>query len=109
MHALSPLTAFALGILVGWISLLLLYAAARIAKPWMFAWASGSPVPIPVLLGMRLRGTPPMLLISAYVALRKRGHDIDLNALEAGYLSHPSEFRAIDDLVRWAERTLVKG
>jgi hypothetical protein len=49
-----------------------------------------------------------MLLVSAYVALRKRGQDVDLNALEAGYLAYSSELRTIDDLVRWAQKNLVK-
>lgn len=108
MHNLTPGTAFALGILAGWVIVALLYASFWLARPWMLAWGSGSPVGIPHLIGMRLRGTPTMLLVSAYVALRKRGQDVDLNALEAGYLAYSSELRTIDDLVRWAQKNLVK-
>ena len=108
MQHLAPDTAFMLGVLAGWAALALLAGLLWLVRPWLLAWASGSRISAARLLGMRLRGTPIMVLIPAYVTLRKRGVDIDLDALEAAYMAEHAAIRSSEDLVRVAERTLLK-
>ena len=58
---------------------------------WRHAAFSGAPLPWSAILGMRLRGTPPVLVADAYVSLKKRGMDLDWTLVEATYLAnrHP--------------------
>jgi uncharacterized protein YqfA (UPF0365 family) len=43
---------------------------------------SGVPVNLLLILAMRLRGTAPMKVVDAYIALRKRGIDAPLHEIE---------------------------
>ena len=45
-----------------------------LAAPWMRAFMSGAPVSLIQLIGMRLRGVPPNLIVDAVVSLVHRGH-----------------------------------
>lgn len=60
-----------LGVIVGVGIILLLYFIMLILKPWCHAYFSGAPVSLLCIVGMRLRGNPPMLLIEAFINLRK--------------------------------------
>ena len=57
-------------------------------KPWLPGMLSGAPVMAVQILGMRLRGTPPNLLIDAYVQLRAQGRDVEIAEVERQYLAH---------------------
>ncbi len=52
------------------------------------------------LVGMRLRGVPPMTVVDAYVALRKLNVPATLDHVQAFYLAHRANIKNEQDLVR---------
>ena len=79
-----------------------------VVRPWVRAFSSGTFVPLLYILGMRLRGTPPGLLIDAYIALLKAGETVDLALVEAVYLANRSADRNEQDLVHKVEEAMRK-
>lgn len=66
-------------------SLLVLLLAFRV---WLRAFLSGARVSVIDILGMRLRGNPPGLLVDALLALRHRSVDASLRDVESTYVAH---------------------
>ena len=93
----------------------ILFVAAVLALlfvPWMRAFMSGAPVKIIQLLGMRLRGTPPALIVDALVMLVHRGfpHDPARSRLaESIYLAHRVRILTPDQLADMVEERLKAG
>lgn len=82
--------------------------AMMILAPWMKATLAGAPVSIFHILGMRLRHTPPGLIIDALVQLRMRGVEVHVQQVEAQYLAHQHRIRAPFDLVDVVEASLIE-
>src|SRR5688500_15427876 len=80
-------------LLFGFVFLLLL------ARPWIRAAASGCPVSLLSILGMRLRGSPPSLVVDAYIALRRSGVNATIADVEGVYIDKRTRVRSRDDLV----------
>ena len=68
--------------------------------PWLGARFSGVPVPMMQIIGMRLRGNPPKLLVNAYIALIRAGEKISVAEVEATYMTHRNEAKDIVTLVQ---------
>jgi uncharacterized protein YqfA (UPF0365 family) len=84
-----------------------LFFALLILKPWLKAITSGAPVSIFHVIGMRLRGTPPGLIVDALVQLRMRGVETTVREVETQYLAHQHRIRAPFDLVDVVEANLA--
>ena len=78
-------------------------------RGWRHATFSGAPLPLPMILGMRLRGSPVDLIVDTHVALRKRGHDIEVQLVEKTYLANRSERMDVMTLVSLVERHLRRS
>lgn len=70
-----------------------------IAKPWLRALMHGVPVSLFHILGMRLRGNPPTILVDAYIKLHRAGDDVTLMELEHTYIDSRSRILSDLDLV----------
>jgi uncharacterized protein YqfA (UPF0365 family) len=79
---------FFVGMAVGGGSVVAVTIWIVVNRGWRHATFSGAPLPLLAILGMRLRGSPPTLLIDAYVALHKRGRNVDIAVVEAVYLAN---------------------
>lgn len=55
---------------------------------WVQALLTNTPVSIFGIIGMRLRGTPPKLILHAAIALRQRGEMVTVDEVERCYLAH---------------------
>ena len=99
MDQLDVGEAFLLGALTGGAGVLLLGALLALGRPWAMAFFAGRPVSLVQTLGMRLRGTPPRIVISTYVALAKAGDDVPLEEIEAIYLATPGAIHTTGDLI----------
>lgn len=55
---------------------------------WLRAFLSGQPVLLLQILGARLRGNPPALLVDTLLALKHRGESSTLDEVEKVYISH---------------------
>jgi uncharacterized protein YqfA (UPF0365 family) len=81
MNAAHTDTVFAFGLIGALLALFFLLAImvlfASLGSPWMRGFLSGAPVSLIQILGMRLRGVPPRLIVDALVTLVHRGHPYD--------------------------------
>ena len=68
-------------------------------RPWLRALLSGSPVPLVHVIGMRLRGNPPLLLIDAYLVLAKSGEEISMDEVETTYMANKHRVKDLRELV----------
>lgn len=78
----SSIEALSIGLLIAPIIalfalLLLAILSAALADPWIRGLLGGAPVSVAQLLGMRVRGVPPRLLVDSIVALVRRGYRFD--------------------------------
>jgi uncharacterized protein YqfA (UPF0365 family) len=69
-----------------------------IVRPWMRATASGAPISLFSVLGMRLRGSPPLLIVDAYILLKRSGVGVTIADVESAYIAHKTRVRTRDDL-----------
>ncbi|MEX0613159.1 MAG: flotillin-like FloA family protein [Pirellulales bacterium] len=91
LSAIAAMAFFAI-ILVGVSGLFLM-------RPWLRAAASGAPVSMMSILGMRLRGNPPEMLIDAYIALKRAGVNANISGVEGVYIDSRTRVRSRDDLI----------
>jgi uncharacterized protein YqfA (UPF0365 family) len=66
---------------------------------WIAAWASGAPVGLATLVGMRLRRVPPAVVVTARISAVKAGLDVSTNDLEAHYLAGGNVLRVVNALI----------
>jgi uncharacterized protein YqfA (UPF0365 family) len=60
-------------------------------RPWLRAFMAGAPVSILSIIGMRLRGNPPGLLIDTLLALKFRGKTVSIADVERVYLANKGQ------------------
>ena len=72
---------------------------AMVFRPWLRACLHGTPVPFPQIIAMRLRGNPPILLIDAYINLRRAEISTTIGEVENVYIDSRSRILTSDDLV----------
>jgi uncharacterized protein YqfA (UPF0365 family) len=86
---------------VGIVILLGVLFAFAVFRPWLRVLLSGGKVSIFDILGMRLRGNPPSLLIDAYLALLMSNQDMSIAKVERVYIANKSRILFADDIVRF--------
>lgn len=77
-------------------------------RPWLRGLAGGAYVPLLNILGMRLRGCPPRLIIDTLVTLHHRGLAASLEEVESTYLAHRDERLETAQLADLVEERLKK-
>jgi len=70
-----------------------------VLRPWLRAFLHGAPVSVFHILGMRLRGNPPTLLIDAYIALKRADLAITIGDVENAFVDGRNRVLTSDDLV----------
>jgi uncharacterized protein YqfA (UPF0365 family) len=66
---------------------------------WIRAWAAGAHVSILSLIGMRLRGVPPAIIVNARITAVKAGIPLTTDELEAHYLAGGNVFNVVKALI----------
>ncbi|HKH83658.1 MAG TPA: flotillin-like FloA family protein, partial [Gemmatimonadales bacterium] len=66
---------------------------------WITAWASGVPVSFLTLFGMRFRKVNPSNIVNPLINASKAGLDLNINELEAHYLSGGNVQRVVSALI----------
>ena len=69
-------------------------------RVWVKALLSGCPIMLPRLIGMRLRGNPPALIVDVLVVLRASGIDVSVDEIERVYMANKHSLRWRDDKQR---------
>lgn len=96
MDISSLIIGFIAGIATSLVSLILIF----LLRPWLHALFSGAAIPLAGIIGMRLRGNPPKLLIDAYVTMIHAGETTSINDVESVYIANKSQAVDTDSLVR---------
>jgi len=78
----------------------LLAAVSSVLGLWLRATASGHPVQIMSLTALRLRGSPPNLILNAYIHLRRLEIPVTIFGVEAIYLANRKAVHGLEDLVQ---------
>lgn len=91
---------FILGFIASIVTLVILITLALLLQPWLHALFSGAAIPLARIIGMRLRGNPPKLLIDAYVTMIHAGETTSINDVESVYIANKSQATDTDSLVR---------
>ena len=68
-------------------------------RPWLRAAFHGTPISLVSIVSMRLRGNPPLLLIDAYIALKRAGIDASIVDVENAYIDSRTRVKTAPDLV----------
>ena len=104
---ISAETAFILGVVATIVTLLVAWGLFRLAGPWVMAHASGVPLSLAELLGMRMRSSDAGLIVATAAALSKLGEPVTVFELEVAYLSLPDAERNLTELMRSVRPQLV--
>jgi len=102
-------TLFALLLMIAMLGFLFLVVVALyvlLFQPWLRAIMHGLSVTMLQIVGMRLRGNSPSLLIDACVSLRRKGASITIVDVENVYIDHKSRISTSDDLARWVKKNV---
>jgi len=103
-----PLLLFSLTLMAA-AMLFLLAVLVFIGRPWIRAVASGAPISVFSVLGMRLRGSPVNLLMDAYITLCRAGISIPFRNVEGIYIDNRRRVRTSDDLVDLVKANVAKA
>ena len=76
-------------------------------KVWVRAWLSGARVSLLNLLGMKLRGVPPTLIVDARIRSVKAGLNVDTDPLEAHFLAGGNVINVVQALIA-AEKASIE-
>lgn len=107
MDLTGHLPAFGAGLVAGSALTTGLFAWLAGNRAWRHANFAAVRVRWPMVLGMRLRGTPAVLVIDATVALAKRGKKVSPATVEAVYLTNRARVVDSADLVAAVEHDLA--
>ena len=75
-----------------------------LARPWLRAFLYRTPVSLVVIVMMRLRGNPPMLLVDAYITLKRSGSPATITDVELTYVDNKTDVLSSDDLVELVKK-----
>jgi uncharacterized protein YqfA (UPF0365 family) len=82
---------------------------ASLFLPWLRGFMGGAPVTILQLIGMRIRGVPPRLIVDALITLVHRGHPPDRGRYylaESLYLAQRGLIQSPEQLADQVEKQL---
>ncbi len=95
------------GVVVGVALTMLTNAVLFYFVPWLRLLLSGTPVSLPSLLAMRLRGSPVALIAEVYASQVHAGQkQLTIGKVEATYLAHRFNIESAGDLARYVQQEL---
>ena len=74
--------------------------------PWLRAFMTDADVPLTQIIGMRLRGNPPVLLIDAYIVLKRQNVSATIVDVEEVYIDSRTRVSSSSDLVELVKRSV---
>lgn len=93
-------TAYFLGVATGLGGVLLVWFGFRLLGPRIAAWATGAPVSLLQVFGMRMRGSDPSLIVVALNTFARLGETVPAAEVESAYLGLPVDQRNLTALIR---------
>ena len=87
----SFLAGFIVGVVVTALAFFVFGLGFAVIRPWIRLKMTGGRGSLLQIVAMRLRGTPPMMIVDAYTSLLHSGEDVRLMEVESAYVAHRSE------------------
>lgn len=81
------------------IALIFAFVFISFLKVWLRALVSGAHISLINLIGMKLRGVPPRLVVHGRIAAMKAGLQVDSDLMEAHFLAGGNLIRVIEALI----------
>jgi uncharacterized protein YqfA (UPF0365 family) len=97
---MEPRVAYLLGVATAFGGMLVVWVLFRLLGPWVVAWATGAPVSLIQVFGMRMRGSDPALIVTALNTLTRLGERVSPMDVEVAYLTLPVNQRNLGALLR---------
>lgn len=94
-------------IAIGVIALIFLSIFLFFFRVWLRALASGNPVPLARLVGMKLRRVPSGPIVDCHIRASQAGLEVTLDQLERHYLAGGRPERVIEAMVRLRNRDVA--
>jgi uncharacterized protein YqfA (UPF0365 family) len=104
MNDASDLLALVAALVVLLIMLAMFAVFLAFFRDWIRAFLYGCHVSIFTLIGARLRGNPPGLLVDAYISLRRAGFHATMRDVENTYIDARPRAETSDELVEILKR-----
>ena len=70
-----------------------------IFPPWLRAVRAGAPIPLSIIVLLRLRGQPVRMLVDAYLLLKRKDVAITLAEVEHFYVQNSNRLSTAEELV----------
>jgi uncharacterized protein YqfA (UPF0365 family) len=103
MNESTRLLLFALAVIAIVFTFACTFLFLMVVRPWLRALGHGTPVSMVSIIGMRLRGNPPVLLIDAYIALHRASVATTIADVENTYIDNRTRVRNSEDLVHFVK------
>lgn len=97
-----------MGIIIGVGTMLIVHFIVLLLRPWRHAFFSGVQVSLVQILGMRLRGNPPQLLVDAYIMLIKANVKVQIAYVEVVYIENKNRSDTPEQLAEMVKIYLEK-
>ena len=85
-------------IIIAIVSLSIIALIFMVIRPWLKAWSSGVYISIMEIIFMKLRGTPPNLLIEVAMTLKHSDTEYSYQELEVTYMAEKFNISSPKDL-----------
>jgi len=105
----SFVVGFAVGVLTSFLLFVGLGLGFAMVRPWLRLKMSGGRGTLLQIVGMRLRGTPPMMIVEAYTSLLHSGQDVRLIEVESTYVANKTTVMNAHDLIELVQNQNSEG
>jgi len=86
----------------------LLKFSIAIVRPWLRAVLSGGQVSLMSIIGMRLRGSPAVLLVDTYLMMLHQGEQTSILMVESVYLANRDKVTDAESLAQLVRDEIAK-
>lgn len=94
---------FIVGFIAGVVATVLVFLVFglgfAVIRPWIRLKMSGGRGSLLHIMAMRLRGTPPMMIVEAYTSLLHSGEEVRLMEVESTYVANRTKIMDARDLL----------
>lgn len=95
----SSLAGFIAGVAATILAFFLFGLGFAVIRPWIRLKMTGGRGSLLQIMAMRLRGTPPMMIVEAYTSLLHSGEDVRLMEVESTYVANRTTIMDVRDLM----------
>lgn len=105
----SFIAGFISGVVATVLALFVFGLGFAVIRPWIRLKMTGGRGTLLQIIAMRLRGTPPMMIVEAYTSLLHAGEDVRLMEVESTYVANRTKIADVRDLMELVRNRKPRG